>query len=250
MCIRAHPGSWHTDMVLLLCGGVGSGKSVALQILQRRYGAELLGMDEAAHELYRPGGKACSFVLSLLGSAVLSEDGSLNRKKMAELLYADPARMERLNRVIHPMVYAEVAKRIRRNRAPLLVVETALPSGDKSLYNEVWYVHSSIAVREERLRKSRGYSTERIHEIMGRQMTEEAFFAYADRVIENDGTEAELIREIDRAAKAAGLSRREAEEKTGTEGKTGTEEFGTEAHRIKGVWEDMNKTKPKERSAT
>ena len=135
-------------MVLEIFGGVGSGKSMVLSYLREKRGAEIIGMDETAHELYRPGEKGHAAVLELLGDDVLAPDGSLDRKAMADILYREPALLERLNAVIHPLVYRETEDRARAflEKAaaqglpePLVVIETALPQKVKSdIFTEIW----------------------------------------------------------------------------------------------------------------
>lgn len=198
-------------MVILVCGGVGSGKSLVLDFLKSRYNATVFGMDEMAHALYQKGEIGYREALCVLGEGVCAPDGELDRNKMAEVLYRDSSLLDELNRRIHPLVYAEVKKKIKENGENLLVIETALPSGDKTLYNEVWYVHASREVRTERLKKNRAYHPERIQKIMSRQMTEEAFRNYADRIILNEGTREDLFLQTEIVAEAAGLKKYEAE---------------------------------------
>ena len=177
-------------MILEIFGGVGSGKSVILNYLKEKYKAEIIGMDETAHELYRPGEKGFAAVRELLGDEVVAPDGTLDRKKMADILYREPALLDRLNGVIHPLVYQETedrAKAFVRKAAeagapePLVVIETALPKKEKSdIFAEVWYVYTPKEIRKLRLMRDRGYTEERVREIMSRQMSDAEYSAIAD----------------------------------------------------------------------
>ena len=118
-------------MRLCIFGGVGSGKSVALNYLKEAYGAEIIGMDETAHDLYEPGREGFLAVKELLGPSVIREDGTLDRGRMADLLYADREKLNKLGSLIHPLVYAEVDRRMEASGAALTVVETALPSAGR-----------------------------------------------------------------------------------------------------------------------
>ncbi|MBQ7535985.1 MAG: dephospho-CoA kinase [Stomatobaculum sp.] len=185
-------------MKLCIFGGVGSGKSVALGYLKNKYGAEIIGMDETAHLLYEPGRKGFLAVKELLGPSVVREDGTLDRGKMADLLYADKEKLAKLNSMIHPLVYAEVDRRMESSKAELTVVETALPSaGRKSKYDEIWYVFTPAEIRRARLMQDRGYSSERVDEIMAKQPADDTYTALADWVLENSGTPEDLMRRID-----------------------------------------------------
>ena len=186
-------------MVLEIFGGVGSGKSLVLEILREQYGAEVIGMDETAHRLYEPGQPGHRAVTSLLGDEVVRPDGTLDRQKMAGILYRDQEAMQALEKVIHPLVYQEVEREVREaaERCGLVVVETALPEKTKSdIYDELWYVYTPEQIREERLMESRGYTRERVREIMSRQLPEEAFRDMADWVLVNDSTKEVLEERI------------------------------------------------------
>ena len=186
-------------MILEIFGGVGSGKSLVLEILREQYGAEVIGMDETAHRLYEPGQPGHRAVTSLLGDEVVRPNGTLDRQKMAGILYRDQEAMQALERVIHPLVYQEVEREVREaaERCGLVVVETALPEKTKSdIYDELWYVYTPEQIREERLMESRGYTRERVREIMSRQLPEEAFRDMADWVLVNDSTKEALEERI------------------------------------------------------
>ena len=203
-------------MILEIFGGVGSGKSVILNYLKEKYKAEIIGMDETAHELYRPGEKGFAAVRELLGDEVVAPDGTLDRKKMADILYREPALLDRLNGVIHPLVYQETedrAKAFVRKAAeagapePLVVIETALPKKEKSdIFAEVWYVYTPKEIRKLRLMRDRGYTEERVREIMSRQMSDAEYSAIADWVLENDGSLEEVCRKVDARLAVCGFA--------------------------------------------
>ena len=203
-------------MILEIFGGVGSGKSVILNYLKEKYKAEIIGMDETAHELYRPGEKGFAAVRELLGDEVVAPDGTLDRKKMADILYREPALLDRLNGVIHPMVYQETedrAKAFVRKAAeagapePLVVIETALPKKEKSdIFAEVWYVYTPKEIRKLRLMRDRGYTEERVREIMSRQMSDAEYSAIADWILENDGSLEEVCRKVDARLAVCGFA--------------------------------------------
>ena len=187
-------------MILEIFGGVGSGKSVILNYLKEKYKAEIIGMDETAHELYRPGEKGFAAVRELLGDEVVAPDGTLDR----------------LNGVIHPMVYQETedrAKAFVRKAAeagapePLVVIETALPKKEKSdIFAEVWYVYTPKEIRKLRLMRDRGYTEERVREIMSRQMSDAEYSAIADWVLVNDGSLEEVCRKVDARLSVCGFA--------------------------------------------
>lgn len=184
-------------MVLQICGGVGSGKSLVLAYLKENYGASIVGMDELAHELYEPGEAGYLRALELMGE-IRAADGSLDRKAMANRLYREPDLLAALDATVHPLVYDRVEALARREKAKFLVVETALPARERNhIYNEIWYVFTPRALRIQRLMTSRGYTRERAEEIMERQMSDAAYESLADWTLVNDADEAALYRRID-----------------------------------------------------
>jgi len=186
-------------MVIGIYGGVGSGKSTVLEYLQKHYGAHVLRADDIAHELYEPGKLCYDAVIRILGKEIVLSDGTLDRKKMADLIYHDPEKLEEINEAVHPLVRRETVRRLKAlENTPLTVLETALPGKeDRDILDEIWYVYTSKGVREERLKTSRNYSDERIHEIMKRQPSEEAYRKISDWVLKNDGSPEETERQID-----------------------------------------------------
>ncbi len=194
-------------MVLEIFGGVGSGKSVVLNYLKENHGARIIGMDETAHELYRPGEKGFAAAKELLGEGIQAPDGTLDRKAMGDILYRNPDLLGKLNAVIHPLVYRETEDRARNHLReaaeqgqpePLVVIETALPRKEKSdIFTEIWYVYTPEEIRTARLMRDRGYSEARVREIMDLQMSEAEYTALADWVLRNDGPLDALYRKID-----------------------------------------------------
>ena len=193
-------------MILGIYGGVGSGKSLVLDYLRSEYGAVVIGMDETAHDLYKPGKAGWNAAVTLLGNTIIRADGTLDRTEMAQILYGNKVLLERLDMVIHPLVFdrveelvnEETEKSLSEGREPFVVVETALPTRERSdIYSEIWYVYTPKEVRIRRLRESRGYTEERAESIMAKQLPEEEYRKLATHVLNNGGTPAELFGQID-----------------------------------------------------
>ena len=92
-----------------LTGGIASGKSAVAAML-REMGFSVLDADSLAHRLIEPGQPAYAEVLQEFGHAVLAPDGRVDRAKLSAIVFADRARLNRLNAVVHPRV-AEVVFR-------------------------------------------------------------------------------------------------------------------------------------------
>lgn len=191
--------------VIGLTGGVGSGKSVAAKMLEELYKAELLTADNLGHKVMEAGTDGYKEVISYFGESIVSDDGSIDRVKLAEIVFGDMAALEKLNGIIHPRVKSYISQYIsdRKDKDGIILLETAIlyETGCDGLCNEVWYVFASRKVRIERLMEGRGYSLKKAESIMDRQKPEEFFLERANRVIENGGSKGELRRVLCRAMK-------------------------------------------------
>lgn len=186
--------------VIGLTGGVGSGKSLAAQMLAEKRNAELLITDELGHTVMERGSRCYEEILGHFGTELIDPQGEIDRAKLAQKVFADEAERSWLNQLIHPAVIDYVEKYItgRRKQEGVIVLESALlfESGCDRLCDEIWYIFVSEKIRRKRLADSRGYSQEKITAILKRQMTEEEFQKRSDVVIRNDGTPEELERQI------------------------------------------------------
>jgi dephospho-CoA kinase len=86
-----------------LTGGIATGKSTVAAIL-RELGCHMLDADKIAHRLMEPGGAAYEDVVREFGRGILTPDGRVDRKKLGAIVFADPARLTRLNAIVHPRV--------------------------------------------------------------------------------------------------------------------------------------------------
>jgi dephospho-CoA kinase len=193
--------------VIGVTGGVGSGKSVVLSILEREYGAKTILADLVAHELMQPGGKSYEEILAEFGSEILSEDQTIDRKKLGNIVFRDERKLARLNAITHPNVKEEIKARIvkikEEGMASMILLEAALliEAGYEDIYDELWYIFVNRETRYERLYKGRGYTREKTDSIMANQLSEEEFRLHADVIIDNSGSIEQTKKEIWMAVK-------------------------------------------------
>ena len=186
-----------------ITGGIGAGKSEVLKYIREHYKCVIYLADEVAHLVKQPGTKAYGELVGLLGEDVLGADGEIDRAAMADRIFANPALLEQVNGIIHPAVreylLEQLAKVRESGEAELFFVEAALliECGYLALVDEMWYIYADEKVRRERLKASRGYSEEKISQIMAKQRTEQRFRESCDFVIDNSGDFGESCRQID-----------------------------------------------------
>ncbi|MCR5459729.1 MAG: dephospho-CoA kinase [Acetatifactor sp.] len=186
-----------------ITGGVGAGKSSILSYIRDHYPCEIYLADEVAHEVKKPGTACFQELIRILGEDVLDETGDIDKKRMAEKIFADEQLLERINGIVHPAVKDYLLEKLeaakRSGKVKLFFVEAALliECGYGELVDEMWYVHARKSVRRKRLKESRGYSDEKIDQIMKAQLSEEAFRKGSDFVIDNGGELADACSAID-----------------------------------------------------
>lgn len=190
-----------TPFILGLTGGVGAGKSTILDYLDSRYGFHVIQADQVAKRLMEPGMESYEAVADALGPGILAPDGTLDRTRMAELIFGDPKIRRQVDEITHPLVWKALFREAKDHINTPVVIEAAIPSKEfRDNCREMWYVYTSRENRQARLMASRGYSQERCRKMMESQASEEAFRAFADRVIDNNGRPEEVRAQIDALA--------------------------------------------------
>jgi len=178
--------------VIGVTGGVGCGKTYVLNYLAKEYKMDVLQADLLAKSLMEPGGASYASLVKLLGEDVLSADGTIDRGKMASLIFGDDATRDKVNKITHPLVKKAILETIREHREKgdkWFVIEAALLIDDhySEICDELWYIYADNKIRSERLREQRGYSDEKIAAMMASQRSEEQFREACDHVIHNNG---------------------------------------------------------------
>ncbi|MFN0159516.1 MAG: dephospho-CoA kinase [Bacteroidota bacterium] len=184
-----------------LTGGIGSGKSLAAQAL-RELGRTVISADQVAHALTEKNLETQSRIRETFGNDVFMTDGSLNRKKLASIVFSDPARLLQLNHIIHPLVTKEIVRTIDQlpiaRRRPYVAIEAALvfESGLDSILDYTVVVHANDKVRIDRVVRRDGFSVDQVTRRMELQIPTKELLELADFTIENNATETELHRNV------------------------------------------------------
>ena len=198
--------------ILGITGGVGCGKSTVLLYLQEAYGAFLIECDQVARSVQERGGVCYAPMTDLFGEEILLEDGSINRRAVAQRIFEDPVSREKLNEIVHPAVKGRVRELILEHAdSPLIVIEAALLLEDHydEICDEIWYIYADEETRRWRLKTSRGYSDERITDMMASQLTDEQFREQTDLTIDNSSENIEnTYRQLDHALARRHISKR------------------------------------------
>lgn len=205
-------------------GGVGAGKSEVLHYIQTHYNCRIVLADDAARALEAPGGAIYESLIRLLEeypadngtdekAPITLEDGRINNPEMARRIFSEPELLRKVNNLVHPAVKAYILDESGREREAgkydFFIIEAALliEDGYKEVVDAMWYIYCDEQERRRRLRASRGYSDEKIDNILKSQLSEETFRANVDVVIDNSGTLQYSCRQVDEALAAYGFKK-------------------------------------------
>jgi dephospho-CoA kinase len=186
-----------------LTGGIGSGKSTASARLGE-LGAVILDADQAARAVVEPGTPGLAAITAAFGAGVLAADGSLDRTRLAGIVFADEAALGRLNAITHPLIRewigaAEEAAIRAGGDDVVLVHDVALLAewGRAKEFDLVIVVDVPAETQLERLTGQRGMTEEQARARMAAQATREQRLAVADIVIDNSGSHEDLDRRVE-----------------------------------------------------
>lgn len=183
--------------VIGVTGGVGSGKSRILLLLEEEYHALVIRADDVAKELEEPGMPGYQAIVKALGSGILNSESRIDREKLSRWMFQNESVLKTVNELIHPMTWQAVKERIQASNQSLTVVEAALfRKNQDDIYDELWYVYTSRHNRIKRLKQSRNYSEEKSKQIMKSQPAEEEFRSICTHVIDNNGSFEDTKRQV------------------------------------------------------
>ena len=178
-----------------LTGSIGVGKTFVSGVLAE-LGCHVLDADELAREVVSPGSAALGKVVSAFGEDVLRDDGNLDRARLGSIVFADPARRQLLNSILHPYIIAEQDQRLREWEAEdpdgIGVIDAALmiESGGYRRFDKLIVVHCRPEVQLERLMTRNALTREQAKQRVLAQMDQEEKKKFADYLIDtSDGFE-------------------------------------------------------------
>lgn len=189
--------------IIGVTGGVGSGKSAVLNYIEEHFDSRVVKADEVGHLLMMPGRACYEPVIQLFGEWVVNEDGSLNRSAIASIVFENAEMLKKLDDIVHPQVKKYIlkeAERSKKEQTEFFFIEAALLLEEKydEICDEIWYIYCEKEVRMERLRRDRGYSEEKIRNMMNNQLSDEAFESRCDFQLYNDEDVAHTYLQIER----------------------------------------------------
>jgi len=192
--------------VIGLTGGIGTGKSTVSRLLAA-LGAVVIDADAIVRELQAPGSPVLTEIADALGADVLDAAGTLDRARVADRVFRDPAQRHRLNAIMHPRVGAEMARRseaARRAGAPLIVMDIPLLFENRPRdrvaarggADATVLVYAPRSAQIERTVARDGCTREQAEDRIAAQLPIDEKRALADHVIDNTGALSDTERQV------------------------------------------------------
>ena len=182
-----------------LTGGIGSGKSTICGLFAE-LGVPIVDADLIARQLVEPGRPALMRIAETFGSQMLNDDGSLNRARLREAVFADADKKCRLDAIMHPLVYAQIAADVMALQTTYCVIAVPLLFESKNAYavDRVLLVDCPVEVQIDRVIGRDKLTRGQVQAIIDSQMPRSERLAKADDVIDNIAGPEQLAEQVKR----------------------------------------------------
>lgn len=191
-------------IVIGLTGNIAVGKSAVLSML-RDLGADVIDADQTAHAVMRPGQVAYQAIVDAFGAGILNPAGVIDRARLGAVVFRSPVALQRLEEIVHPAVFVRIQEQLATSQSPVVVIEAIklLEAGlSITLCTTVWVVTATRTQQVERLMRTRGLSRAEAELRISAQPPQEDKIARANVVIDNSGSLAQTLAQVEAAWQA------------------------------------------------
>jgi dephospho-CoA kinase len=187
--------------LLGLTGNIACGKSSVGQLLAERFGADYVDADRLVHALYAPGTPETQAIADRFGHDLLKDDGTIDRRRLGDIVLAEPAALRDLERILHPGIRHAIDDRLSRSVSPVVVLDAIrlIEGGLAERCDTVWVVVCERDAQMQRLQASRGLTAEQAALRIAAQSPAAEKIRHANFVITNHGSLDDLARQVDEA---------------------------------------------------
>ena len=186
-------------LVIGVTGGIGSGKTAATDRF-REQGITIVDADLAARIIVEPGTIALEKIREHFGSQMITPEGTLDRKALRKVVFADPEQRKWLEQLTHPLIGQEILRQIQASRSPytILVSPLLFESGQYRLATRTLVIDVPVDLQISRTLNRDDTDAEGVKAIIAAQIERNARIAKADDLICNDQDLSHLYREVDK----------------------------------------------------
>lgn len=193
-------------MIIGLTGQTGAGKSTVCEFFSKK-GFSVIDCDKVAREVTQKGNPVLLKLAECFGDDILSDDGNLNRRLLANRAFASEEKTKLLNSITHPEIYKAIQNKIKNTTNDIIVLDapTLFESGANKLCDKVVAVIAPSEIRKERIMKRDLISEEQAKLRMSAQKNDEFYIEKSDAVVENNCSHRELTVQIEQALNSIGV---------------------------------------------
>lgn len=186
-----------TPIIIAITGGIGSGKSAVTKLFES-WGASIVDADLLAREVVLPGTEGLQRITAAFSEDLILADGTLNRPKLASVIFSDPSKKQLLEAILHPLIrqrWLAKLEALKSTGAPIVVYvipllfESHRPMPE---LEKIVLVSAPVETRIKRIMGRDGFSREMAELRIAAQLPDVAKFEQSDFIILNDGSLAEL----------------------------------------------------------
>ncbi len=180
-----------------LTGGIGCGKST-VSALFSELGAPIVDADQISRDLVAPGQPALALIEQKFGPDVLTAQGQLNRSKLKEKIFTDADAKNKLETLLHPLVYQTIEKKLTQLDAPyaLVCIPLLLETGMTGCVDRVLVIDCPLAMQMTRVRKRDRLPLAQIKAIIASQVSRQLRVSQADDLIDNSNGSDRLAHQV------------------------------------------------------
>jgi dephospho-CoA kinase len=180
-----------------LTGGIGCGKTTVSNLFEQ-LNTPVIDADVIAHQLVTVGQPALKEIEKTYGTDMLNPDGSLNRKKLKTLIFSEPTQKQKLEKLLHPLVYQSIKTEVERLSAPycIICIPLLFETNMSHLVDRILVVDCSVKTQINRLKKRDNMTLESIQSIINSQVSKAFRKAGTNDLIDNSETNDRLAEQI------------------------------------------------------